>query len=174
VDESVCVCVCVSVLEREWYKSKVRLISTDLELISSVKCGTNFDWNSFFLCFILSYFFLFSFFLSFSLKSDQNFPVCWSLRLLLKQFILSWLLNDCHDRKFTIIDWNSKGKFIQRFWWFVLLNKILSRPVNNCTNILQAAFAPIYFGQKITKPICKKRQAVQNTFVQKNCLLTVD
>jgi len=41
-------------------------------------------------------------------------------------------------------------------------------------NILRAAFAPIYFCQKITKPNCILRKAVQSTFVQKKCALNVD
>jgi len=34
-------------------------------------------------------------------------------------------------------------------------------------NILQAAFLPIFFCQKITKINCKKKKAVKNTFIQK-------
>ncbi len=33
---------------------------------------------------------------------------------------------------------------------------------------LQAAFAPIFFGQKITKPNCAYRKAAENNLVQKN------
>jgi hypothetical protein len=50
----------------------------------------------------------------------------------------------------------------------------LKSPVVNFINILQAAFAPIFFSQKITKPNCNKRKAVQSTFVQKRHTYNVD
>jgi hypothetical protein len=37
----------------------------------------------------------------------------------------------------------------------------------NFSNILRAAFAPIFFPKKMTKPNRKHRKAYQNTFVQK-------
>jgi len=36
----------------------------------------------------------------------------------------------------------------------------------NFTNTLQAAFAPIFFKQKITQQICKQRKAAKKTFEQ--------
>ncbi len=50
------------------------------------------------------------------------------------------------------------------------------RPGVNFTNILQAAFAPIYFSfpQNITNPNCRmKIKAMQNTLEQKNCELNI-
>jgi len=40
-------------------------------------------------------------------------------------------------------------------------------PGVNFITILQAAFAPLFLHQKITKPNCYYRKAVQNTFLQK-------
>jgi len=40
-------------------------------------------------------------------------------------------------------------------------------PVFNFTNILQAAFAPIFLCRKVTKPNCYLREASKSTFVQK-------
>jgi len=40
----------------------------------------------------------------------------------------------------------------------------------NLTNILRAAFSPIFVGQKIQNQTARKRKAVQNTFVQKTLL----
>ena len=37
----------------------------------------------------------------------------------------------------------------------------------NFTNILQAAFAPLFFCQKYTMPNCKYKKAAQNTFNKK-------
>jgi len=45
--------------------------------------------------------------------------------------------------------------------------------VANFTIILQAAFVPIFFRQKNAKPNCKWRKALQNTLVQRSCLLNV-
>jgi len=41
-------------------------------------------------------------------------------------------------------------------------------PEVNFTHILRAAYAAIFFSQKITKPNCKWRKAAQKTFVQKD------
>ncbi len=38
--------------------------------------------------------------------------------------------------------------------------------VDNCINILRAAFVQIFFCQKITKPNCNQRKAMQSTYVQ--------
>jgi len=38
-------------------------------------------------------------------------------------------------------------------------------PVVNLINILQAAFVPIFWRQKIRKPNCNKRKALKNTLV---------
>ncbi len=47
----------------------------------------------------------------------------------------------------------------------------LGPPCVNFINILQAAFAPIFFCQKKkSKPNCNQREAAQSTFVQKNVL----
>ncbi len=40
-------------------------------------------------------------------------------------------------------------------------------PAVNFTNILQAAFVPIFLQQKITNPNCKHTKAAQNTLVKK-------
>jgi len=40
-------------------------------------------------------------------------------------------------------------------------------PVVNFINILPAAFAPILFHQKVTKPNCNKRKAAQFAFIRK-------
>ncbi len=42
-------------------------------------------------------------------------------------------------------------------------------PFINFTNILRAAFSPILYHLKITKPSCEWRKAAQNTFVCKIC-----
>jgi len=44
-------------------------------------------------------------------------------------------------------------------------------PSVNFTNILPAAFVPITFHQKITKPNCKQIKASQTTFILKNPLI---
>jgi len=37
----------------------------------------------------------------------------------------------------------------------------------NFNNILRVALAPIFFGQKITKPNCKQRKAAKKTLARK-------
>ncbi len=41
----------------------------------------------------------------------------------------------------------------------------------NLINILQAAFAPIFFCQTVTKPNCNSRKALNCTFMQRRCKL---
>jgi len=58
----------------------------------------------------------------------------------------------------------------QMFLYFVVKKAFCKMLVKvttgvNFINILQAAFAPIFFFQKIIKPICNYRKAVQSTFV---------
>jgi len=44
---------------------------------------------------------------------------------------------------------------------------LLIKIIVNLTNFLPAAFAPIFFRQKIIKPNCNKRKDVQSSLVQK-------
>ncbi len=53
--------------------------------------------------------------------------------------------------KSTICRENVSGLIYSRF----LLIKQITFPAVNFTNILQAAFLPIFYGQKITKANCK-------------------
>jgi len=47
--------------------------------------------------------------------------------------------------------------------------RFTTRPLVNFTNILQTAFAQIFFQQKITKPNCKWKKVSKNNFVWKSC-----
>jgi len=60
----------------------------------------------------------------------------------------------------------------KRLWYEKSAQKTLMKwtPVLNFINILQAAFAPIFFCQKITKPNCNITKDSKSTFLQKSCL----
>ena len=70
------------------------------------------------------------------------------------------------NKKMNVVHWTIHGFAIQHSDNSYTAE--VERTIN-CANILQAAFVPISFRQKITNPNCKHIKAAQNTFIQKSC-----
>ncbi len=97
----------------------------------------------------------------------QDTPDCRSL------WITIFFLKNIFSTFFAIaiiISFLSGSDFFDWLQWSMLL-LASSSPVVNFTKILRAAFAPIFYRLKITKPSCNKRKAALNTFIPTKKLL---